>query len=548
MAEQISRIRLLTYSPEKTFNSLTTITADSGTAYSFVDANDLTDATLNKYEGAMWYCVLDAAGGDNTGFYRRCDGFDPTTGPTAELTADAVYFQGDLWAADVASSDTFNYRFVPRIQEASLERNDVFCERSDYHRDTFDKFPDVYVRTEADVSFACELTGMGMMATYDTVQASPAPTTETFSVADGADFAVGQSIWIDNSTDGLSRRYISSISTNAITVTPAMSNAPTANDKVYGLSRPGEVGNLIAACIGTVVNGGGSGSIATAGTSGSSFTIQDKTQFAAGQYIGVEDADTLGTVEWTQLLTVDASTGVSTCSPALSFTPAANDKIYNTFTVQPADTGHETLTFQLFEDAVLHTVNGGGGTFSIDGIETDECPKINFSFVCGGNETLSDSAINSNYEDIYCNTNPPVPIGAYLQIAPSTAVSDSEEFRNASFELGSQMTRRYSPYASAGIAAVSMSDWDSPTITCQINMDSLSSFNPMTAFEAGTLQRLRLILGGTPGRTVIIDFRQAQTKVVQGFNENDGREYWEVTFEAKNDASSTLPPFVIALG
>jgi hypothetical protein len=252
-------------------------------------------------------------------------------------------------------------------------------------------------------------------------------------------------------------------------------------------------------------------------------------------------------VEWTQIQTITSGTDVMTVSPALTFTPAANDKVYNTFTVQPKTDDHGSFTFEIYEDAIKHVVNGAKGSFSIDGIETDEIPKVNFSFMTGGKETLSDLAIPADFEDVYCNTAPPIPISAYLQIAPTTATTESVEFRDASFELGSQVSRRYSPKASAGISNVSITDWDSPTISCQINMEALSTTNLATALEAGTLQRVRLILGGTPGRTVIIDFRQAQSKEVQAFQENDGREYWEITFEAKNNASSTMPAFVIAL-
>ena len=543
MAEQTTRIRLLTYSHESTWNSAKTVTAASGATTTVTSAASLTDTVLNKYQGSLWKCTADPVDGTNLDLYRKCDGFDPTAAPTA----DTAYFQGDEWAGAAAINDTFSFYFVPRIQEGSIERNDVFGERNDYHRDSFDKFPDVRIRTEADVSFVTELTGMGFKATQDAVAAAPAPapSTTTFSVTNGSDFSAGQSVLIDNATDGLVRRYISSVTTNAIVVTPAMTNAPTAGDKVWGLTQPGEIGNLLSACVGSVVNGGGRGDLVAASANASTITVADGTQFAAGQYIGV-DVDAAGTIEWTQVTNV--ATHVLTVSPALSSSATAADRVYNTFTVQPADASHEPVTFEVYEDAVKHVVNGAKGTFSIDGIETDELPKVNFSFISGGNETLSDLAIPADFEDVYVNYNPPIPVGSFLQIAPTTAITPSEEFRGASFELGSTMSRRYSPKGAAGITEVSLTEWDSPTITCQINMDTLSSFNPVTAYEAGTLQRVRLILGGTPGRTVVIDFRQAQTKAVQAFQENDGREYWEVTFEAKNDASSTLPAFVIALG
>jgi hypothetical protein len=215
--------------------------------------------------------------------------------------------------------------------------------------------------------------------------------------------------------------------------------------------------------------------------------------------------------------------------------------------MQPADTGHESFMFTLYKHAIKYVVNGCRVGMSIEGIETDALPVVKFEALSGGADVRTDEAIPADWDDAYANTTPPVPVGYYLQVAPALANTASKEFTDASFELGSDLSRRYAPSASEGIANVSITGWKAPTIKCKLNKEALSTLNPFTAATAGTLQRVRLILGGTPGSTVIIDFRQAQTLIVNEA-ESDGRDYWEVEFHAKDDATSaTLPPFVVAL-
>jgi len=271
------------------------------------------------------------------------------------------------------------------------------------------------------------------------------------------------------------------------------------------------------------------------------------TQYAVNQYIGV--GLTTGT-EWVKITAVDSGgSGDLNVAPDLSASPADGDIIYACWTMDPADTGHESYTITAYEHAIKHVLTGCVGTFSIDGIEPDSIPKINFEFTSGGNETVSADTIPSDWCDAYADYDPPLPVGAILQIDPATAGVASKEFISASFELGQTVSRRLSPSGSAGVAAVSVTDRDAPTHTVTYNMDAETTFNPLDAMEAGTLQKIRLILGGDPSEAVIIEFRKAQTMSVQAFQENDGRETWEVVYQAKDPGdSTTLEPWVIALG
>lgn len=553
MGENISGIQAVGYSHEGAsssdgvWNTEKTVTASAGSATTVVADGagaeyGLLEATLNWFAGALFKCVGEDTGTDILNSLRRCDGSDVAA--SGNLTDDTATFNGDPWDATTADGDTFKFWFTPRFSECSLSREPKFGDRSGYMRESlFKKYKNPHIRTESGVTLTAELGGMGHKAGYDVVAASPAPTTTTFSVADGTRFTAGQSILVDNTTDGLTRVTISSISTNALTTTPAMSTAPTAADGVFGMSEPGELGVLMAGCMGSVLQSG-RGDVAAAPSSSTTFTVTDGTQFDVGGIVGV-DVNGGGTVEWAQITTI--STNLLTVTPAFSATPTSGT-VYNTWTIQPADTGHESFTFTLYKHAIKYILNGCRGTFGIDNIALDELANVNFDFMGGGKEARSDEAIPADWDDNYAAFDPPIPVGAYLQIAPATTTAASEEFVDASFELGSGVSRRYSPSATAGIANVSVTGWDAPTISCKINKDTLASFNPLTAQEAGTLQHVRLVLGGTPGKTVVIDFRQAQTMVVNDSEDND-RDTWDLEFIACDDATVTArPPIVIALG
>lgn len=544
MGEQVTEIRQISYSPELTWKTEREITATGGDAAAYTYATSaagLTDATPNKFHGAMFLCSTGS--GTNDTKWRRCDGFDPGATPTA----DTAYFQGDPWAAD-PSADKFKIHFVPKMAEAGkLTRKEVFASRKGYKSGSLNKkYKDAYIRTDVDLAFALELNGPGYKASYGEVEAAPAPSTTTFKVLLATTlYQVGQSILINNTTDSLLRRRITAIdsSTMVITVTPAMPHAPTAADKVFGLSAPGECGVLMAGCMGSTLNAGRGDAVqASPAPTTTAFTVLDGTQFVAGCYIGV----TVGTgVEWTQVTAV--ATNALTVSPALSSIPSAGAVVYNAWTIQPADTSHESFTLTSYEHAVKRVLLGCRGTFKIEGIETDEAiPKVSFEFMAGADETLSDASIPSDWTDAMDNFDPPAAVGNFLQIDPAAANTASKEFSNASFSLGSEVSRRKARSATAGIANVSVTGWKECTLQVRINKDTLATYNPITAMEAGTLQRVRLILGGTPGRTVIIDMKEAQTMAVSD-EESDGRDYWGVTFEAKDTRSNTRPAFVIAL-
>lgn len=551
MAEQISRIVALAYSPEETWNAEKTYTASAGSTTTVVSSADL-DVTdhpeVNRFKDAMFYCVTDPVDGTNALAWRQCDGHLPAS--------DTVYFQNDAWAGTTAVNDTFKIFFVPRLIEGSVKREDKFGDRSGYKRDNFRKYPNPYIRTEADLSFTTELTGMGAVCGYGEFNgAAGSGTSVVLKANNGRHFSAGTFVKITTTgaAGGTSYNLVTAVSTDTLTITPAYTGASLANDSVWGFAQPGEIGNLMMGCVGTLVSNGGMADEDTgAGSTTTCIPTHDATQFSAGDYIGVDYGSGTATadVRWVQV--TDVTGGTVTVSPAMdgAAAPAAGDVLYNTWTVKPADTGHESFTMTVYEHAVKHVLTGCKGTFTIDNIDTDQIPQVKFEFVSGGNETLSDEAIPSDWVDATLDTTPPLPVGAYLQIAPTAANTASKEFRACSFSLGSSLTRRVSPSATTGIANISVTDWDAPTIKCQINMDTLSTYNPITAMEARTLQRVRLILGGDPGSTVIIDFRQSQITATQGFNETDGREYWDLEIKAMDPAdttSSTLPPWVIAI-
>lgn len=540
MAEQITGIEQVAYSRETTWNSETTHTASSGTTTTMVSA-DLTDAPVNKFRGAMFYCVNDDDAATNDGLWRKCDGFDPAN--------NRARFDGDAWAAAIANADTFKHYFIPRFSECSLSRDLKFGDRSGYKRESlYKKFNDPYIRGEAGISLTAELTGMGHKATYGEASGSAAGQPIAMTAGHESRFAVGQPILIR--TTGAAAMgadewtVITSINTTAhtLTVSPVTANAAVNLDAVYGLSMPGELGVLLSGALGSVLQAGRGGEVAAApAPAATGFTVTDGTQFAVGGIIGV--GLTTG-VEWTQVTSI--ATNAITVSPELSTAPVAADIVYNSWTCGPADTGHESYTFNLYKHGILYTVNGCKSTVSIEGIETDALPQAKFEILGGSTDARADGTLPSDWDDAYSAVTPPVPVGYYLQIAPAKANTASKEFSDASFELGSDLSRRYSPTATAGVANVSVTGWKAPVIKAKLNKEALSTLNPFTAATAGTLQRVRLILGTTPGATIVIDLRQAQTLVVNEA-ENDGRDYWEVEFHAKDDASSTVPPFVVAL-
>ncbi len=75
--------------------------------------------------------------------------------------------------------------------------------------------------------------GPSNISVADAVEASPSPTTTAFEVSTIANFAVGDMLIIDNTTDGRVVRFIKEIAGDLITVDRAMTNAPTAADVIY---------------------------------------------------------------------------------------------------------------------------------------------------------------------------------------------------------------------------------------------------------------------------------------------------------------------------
>lgn len=116
--------------------------------------------------------------------------------------------------------------------------------------------------------------------TSSTVQASPTPTTTTFTLASASGFAVGDVIDVDGE-----EATISAITSNAITVSPALSAAPSASDTV---------------------------------TNKQKFTVASVTNFSVGDNITVDGQATEITAIATNLITV---------SPALTAIPAISNAV-----------------------------------------------------------------------------------------------------------------------------------------------------------------------------------------------------------------------------
>ena len=220
----------------------TTATVDTS-AVLLHNANIAT-ASNDFFKGLQVYFLPTTSTGALQGKVYDIDSF-AVSGGTATFTTSASM------AASPASGELFYILGVLPAQDVSISANPEDLER-DFVRQTLDKPSSKKGLTKATVSFKMEASGLvspsgdGSAASLDRMSAflgvfgtrsagtgdsvigTPTPTTTTFTVSDGTRFAANDWILVNNEVT-----QIQSIATNALTVSPALSSAPSATDVVY---------------------------------------------------------------------------------------------------------------------------------------------------------------------------------------------------------------------------------------------------------------------------------------------------------------------------
>jgi hypothetical protein len=154
-----------------------------------------------------------------------------TTGPSA---SDEFFLLGMLPASDVSHSETpedLERTFVRNSLDGPSSKKGLEMCTSSYRMEMHglaNASADATAASEDRLSKFLACIGTRSAGDGDTVQASPSPTTGGFTVADGGRFSLYDWIMVNGELT-----QITGISTNALTVSPGLSAAPSASDVVY---------------------------------------------------------------------------------------------------------------------------------------------------------------------------------------------------------------------------------------------------------------------------------------------------------------------------
>lgn len=184
----------------------------------------------------------------------------------------------------------------------------------------------------------------------------------------------------------------------------------------------------------------------TASTSTTSFSLADRTGFAAGQGIMVENPKASGKYEASVIDTTGAGAGVVTLKQALTFQPdATGANVKSMVTYYSVDTGHPSLAFQVWLDADTYvSFVGCKGSAKISVPAAGMIPKISFNFRANA-WSINSSVGNRPAVGVGDTGGPPVALATlFKRIGTKTDIMAYE------LDLGSKVSRKKSQNATYG--------------------------------------------------------------------------------------------------
>ncbi|MBU1213553.1 MAG: hypothetical protein KJ587_20150 [Alphaproteobacteria bacterium] len=536
-----SNIREALFDMESTQGTERTLVADLGSSTVQLLSGEFVETLNDEIKGFLAQCLTGHADNVAAGYKKITSYYYESVGEIG-----TAYFDADAWPQAITAADTFRVHLLPRTDTLEMTPTDEFAEMTDFQRDSLEKYPDDFMRTVFDGNVAGKLGGMGAPAAYD-IAVSGSGT--TLVVANIARFKVGSVIHVNNPVTD--RVEVTAISGSTCTLKNALA-APLAGGEILRVyTGPGEWGWLMAAAIGEAFQSGHAGLVnniaggAAANPTASAWEIQDSfiDQFDEE---GIIEVDVSGTFEVTQIS--DITGDIMTVDPPLSSAPAVNALVRPGWSMRQNLDGHDSFGMSGYMHKILRRIHGISiGDMAIEGVEGADLPKITFPMVgIGDEDTPTDVTIPTAFSSRKFTNRAPKKASAKFLIAPTTAGAATYECRSWGFNMGNDASRRDAITGTDGVAGTDVMNQD-PVMTASLNTLTIAAWNPRTALQADTLQRVVAILGTEPGRRVVMWFNQAQLKLANPGQENENRDYYELEIRPKRAGDATKHGVVVAL-
>ena len=249
--------------------------------------------------------------------------------------------------------------------------------------------------------------------------------------------------------------------------------------------------------------------LASPGPTTTVFTVASIGDIVAGVAIMVETATTdRYEVGWVKSI---ASAAI-TLEKALTFTPATSAKVKPMLTYAPANSGHQSLSFQLYLDATdFISWLGCKGTLAIRADGPGEIPMVDWNWEAMG---FTHSTSGTRPTPLYSTSGPPPSaISALFQIG--TTKTDTPSL---SVDLAQKLGRKPSQNSTHGTAGIVVVDRDAQFAMRPYDADQTE----WTAWSAGTERDITQQYGNELLKTVGWRIPKAQNTSVAYGEEGEG--------------------------
>lgn len=276
-----------------------------------------------------------------------------------------------------------------------------------------------------------------------------------------------------------------------------------------------EIDELLKTVFGTRTLDSGSATSTVSSTT-TVLDVDDTSNFTAGNAVAVETA-TANEYEIGWIQSVDSGTQM-TLEQALSFTPANGAKVRPSLTFKPADSGHQSLSFQVWLDSTDYkSFLGCKGSARIEVAEAGAIPMITFDWqALGWKHTTSGSRPAQTFGDTGL---PPIALAARFALdGTATGV------RSFSVDLAQDIGRKMSHNSTYGTAAELVTDRN-PVWNASIYNSDQTEY---TGWLAGTEREVTHQFGVALNNMVGMRIPKAQAQTV-AFGEDSGLATDEVS-------------------
>lgn len=210
---------------------------------------------------------------------------------------------------------------------------------------------------------------------------------------------------------------------------------------------------------------------------------------------------------------------------------AATAQVYQV-TSSPAN--HKTCTIFVFRDGKKEVLSGAMGTVTLEG-ETGKSIKCNFEFK-GIYSTPIDEALPAFAPG---STLPPIMAnGTFTITAVAKLVS------KFSLAMNNDVQMRWDVNAVSGIYHAHIVDFD-PVFTCDFESDLVATYDIYSAWAAGTLAALQIIVGTGAGEQITIDLPKLQYREIP-HADREGTQVNDITAQCNHDSGDDSVKITVA--